>query len=107
MLRLHVALAIVVPGCAAAGVFELTRALGGNELSWVYVFEWPLFGVFAVYMWWRLLHDEWPATGDARTHTADRPAADCASVPDDGDPELAAWNRYLARLHASDPPGRG
>ena len=107
MLRLHVALAIVVPGCAAAGVFELTRALGGNELSWVYVFEWPLFGVFAVHMWWRLLHDEWKATGDAHTHTADRPAADCAPVPDDGDPELAAWNRYLARLHASDPPGRG
>jgi len=104
-LRLHVALAIVVPGCAAAGVFELTRALSGNELSWVYVFEWPLFGVFAVYMWWRLLQDERPAREDARPPVADRRAADGAPEPEDADPELVAWNSYLARLHASEPPG--
>ena len=37
-------------------MFELGRAEGGNELSWAYVFEWPLLAIFAVYMWWKLLH---------------------------------------------------
>jgi hypothetical protein len=32
--------------------------LGGNGLSWAYVFEWPAFAVYAVYMWWRLIHDK-------------------------------------------------
>jgi hypothetical protein len=44
--------------CAAAFWFELSRALGGNALSWAYVFEWPLLGAFAVYMWRQLLHPE-------------------------------------------------
>ena len=67
-------------------------------MSWVYTFEWPLFAAYATYMWWKLLHDE-PV-----------PEADAASpVPRDGEPEngepedeeLAAYNRYLAQLHAS------
>jgi len=38
--------------------FELGRAEGGNELSWAYVFEWPLLAVFAIYMWWKVLDPE-------------------------------------------------
>jgi hypothetical protein len=55
-LRLHATLALGLTLCVAAFWFELSRALGGNALSWAYVFEWPLLGVFAVYMWWQLLH---------------------------------------------------
>ncbi len=55
-LRLHVTLAIGLVLCVAAFWFELSRALGGNALSWAYVFEWPLLGAFALYMWWQLLH---------------------------------------------------
>ncbi len=54
--RLHVTLAVGLVLCVAAFWFELGRALGGNALSWAYVFEWPLLAVFAVYMWWQLLH---------------------------------------------------
>lgn len=60
-LRTHLTLAVGLALCAVAFWFELHRALGGNELSWAYVFEWPLLGGFAVYMWWRVLHpDERP-----------------------------------------------
>ena len=55
-IRLHVTLAVGLVLCAAAFWFELKRALGGNALSWAYVFEWPLLAVFAVYMWSRFLH---------------------------------------------------
>ena len=34
-----------VPLCLAAGWFELTRALGGREVAWVYAFEWPMYAV--------------------------------------------------------------
>lgn len=54
--RTHLALAGGLALCVAAFWFELRRALGGNELSWAYVFEWPLLGAFGVYMWWRVLH---------------------------------------------------
>ncbi|HEX7444740.1 MAG TPA: hypothetical protein VF320_12670, partial [Acidimicrobiales bacterium] len=51
--KLHVTLAAGLALCAGAFWFEVRRALGGNELSWAYVFEWPLFAAFALYMWWQ------------------------------------------------------
>jgi len=54
--KVHVTLATGLALCGVAFWFELRRALGGNGLSWAYVFEWPLFAVFAVYMWWTVLH---------------------------------------------------
>lgn len=54
--RTHLALAAGLALCAAAFWFELRRALGGNALSWAYVFEWPLLGAFGVYAWWRVRH---------------------------------------------------
>ena len=97
-LRLHAALLVVVPGCLAAGWFELTRALAGNELSWVYVFEWPFFAAFAARMWWRLL-GEGRDPGPAPSEPAD------ATAGESPDPQLEAWRQYLARLHAESPPG--
>jgi hypothetical protein len=55
-LRLHLTVITGLVLCVAAFWFELKRALGGNALSWAYVFEWPLLAVFAVYMWWQFLH---------------------------------------------------
>jgi len=55
-MKTHLTLVIGLTLCAAAFFFELSRAEGGNELSWAYVFEWPLLAIFAVYMWWKLLH---------------------------------------------------
>lgn len=54
--KLHITLAAGLTLCAVAFWFEVRRALGGNELSWAYVFEWPLFAAFALYMWWQTLH---------------------------------------------------
>ena len=45
---------MAIPLCALLGVFEFQRALDGNHRSWVYVFEWPFFGVFIFYMYWKL-----------------------------------------------------
>lgn len=98
---------MVVPGCLALGWWQLMRALGGNTLSWAYVFEWPIFAGYAVFMWWKLTHEH-------RAGTPPRPGArrnddvvgdrigEEELVDGTGEEELASYNRYLAALNASD-----
>ena len=59
-LTLHAVILVVVPAFMALCFWQIHRAPGGNELSWAYVFEWPFFAGYAVYMWWRLLHEPCP-----------------------------------------------
>ena len=54
---LHVLIIVIVPVFAALCVWQVHRALGGNDLSWAYVFEWPFFAGYAIYMWWRFIHE--------------------------------------------------
>jgi hypothetical protein len=109
--------AVLVPTFVALGYWQLTRALGGNTLSWAYVFEWPLFAGYLLHVWWRLLHEE-PGDGAGAAETAVRGAPEQPSRPSDEpagerakagerteeeaeDEELAAYNRYLAALEES------
>jgi hypothetical protein len=128
-LKLHAVILVVVPGFMALCIWQLSRALGGNDLSWAYVFEWPFFAAYAVYMWWRFVHEApdvaATATAAASSGASDAPgmarpqpapAADLdADAPDgheananranveaDEDEELAAYNEYLAQLAARD-----
>ena len=96
---LHVALIVFVPGCAALTWWQVSRALGGNTLSWVYTFEWPIFAGYAVYMWWKLVHDEPGAEEAVPDRTV--PAATGRGEAGEHDDELDAYNRYLAELNAS------
>jgi len=72
-LVLHLEVAIIAPGCVAAGWWQATRALGGNELSWFYSVEWPVFALLAVGGWWYLIHED-PEVYRARRRRS--PAAD-------------------------------
>ncbi|MGH9172622.1 MAG: hypothetical protein ACRD0Z_17450 [Acidimicrobiales bacterium] len=102
---LHATLAVCVPLFFALAWWQLHRAIGGNVLSWAYTFEWPFFACYAVWTWWRLIHDESAVPhrhreGDGSTVTV---AGNKPHDPyDEADPELAAYNRYLASLHAAD-----
>ena len=91
--RIHFGLLLAELICVPAFLFEITRAAGGNTLSWAYVFEWPLFGGYAVYMWRQLLRQE---NGERFRRQRD--------VPDDptADARLAEWNDYLSRVHGRD-----
>jgi hypothetical protein len=115
-ISLHVALVLFVPACVALTWWQLARALGGNTLSWVYTFEWPFFAAYAVFMWWKLVHDD-PVVRPGRRARSLAPRQATGPPPDgappsphDGAPggpeselddELAAYNRYLAELSAS------
>ncbi|MGH8891373.1 MAG: hypothetical protein ACRDV3_16625 [Acidothermaceae bacterium] len=113
VVRFHLPMLIGAPGAFAAGWFELTRALGGREIAWVYAFEWPLYGVAGLYMWWRMWHAELRAQAekseptlaldDAARARNSTPSPEHLSTVDD--PGLSAWQEYLKRLEANDPPG--
>jgi hypothetical protein len=107
---LHVALIVFLPACGALTWWQASRALGGNTLSWVYTFEWPIFAAYATYMWWKLVHDEpAPAPRPGAGPRSDSVAGDSVagesvegeSWPGEPDEELEAYNRYLADLNAS------
>lgn len=129
-LALHLLAVVGFVGCQAMAWWQLTRAEGGNALSWGYTFEWPVFGVFAVAFWIKLIRDERrklglaepvepkrltapvmrPARNPKRLARASTVAPGDRVEPDD-DPELAAYNRYLAwqsanpHLNRSEYPG--
>jgi hypothetical protein len=89
--RVHIGLIVCLLICIPAFIFEVSRAIGGNTLSWAYVFEWPILATFGVYMWWRLLHGDQPSQRKS--------SPDSAMNADDAD-RLKAWNAYLKELHA-------
>jgi len=77
-------------------LFELSRARSGNTLSWAYVFEWPILGSYAVYMWAKMLREERGV--DRRSKDK---AANAVRVVEEPDPELDAWNAYLDQVHGT------
>jgi hypothetical protein len=99
--RIHLGLFLAEVICIPAFLFEISRALGGNELSWVYVFEWPLLGGYAVYIWKRMLREEREERAEAAAAARGEisPAKAAAARAEAEDPELRAWNEYLARVH--------
>jgi hypothetical protein len=108
-LRLHAVILVVVPAFAALCVWQIYRAVGGNSLSWAYVFEWPLFAGYAVYMWWRFVHEKPEEhTEAASSENGLAPAAMQSTAPPlpaeaaQEEAELAAYNEYLARLAERD-----
>ena len=103
-IKLHVTVALGIAAMLGLGWWQLSRALAGNTLSWAYALEWPLFSAYAVYMWWRLLHEQ-PEFAD--TKSATRRAARAARKQAEQDAravkeeaELSAYNEYLDRLSA-------
>jgi hypothetical protein len=105
---------IIVPTFAGLCAWQVDRALSGNQLSWAYVFEWPFFAGYAIYMWWRFLHEvpsgntkpiDVVSGEQRRPNSPDTAPVTDPDVGDESDPdadERAAYNRYLAQLATQD-----
>jgi hypothetical protein len=91
-LRAHVTLLVGLSLCGLAFWFELGRTEGGNELSWAYVFEWPLLAVFAVYMWWNVLDPDRKTRAKAKKKTK--------RLAPEFDDMLIAWQEHQRELGA-------
>jgi hypothetical protein len=86
-IALHVLVLILVPTFFLLGDWQYHSARSGNTLSWAYTFEWPMFGIYALYVWWQLIHEQ--STALARLWAArDRTAAAASGVPLE---EIPGW----------------
>jgi DNA-binding transcriptional regulator of glucitol operon len=68
-----------------------------------YALQWPAFAVFGIVVWFRVCRDAVKGPPEAKPVPARKPrpepAAAVVPVTDEEDPELAAYNRFLARLN--------
>src|SRR4029450_6601294 len=82
------------------GYWQLTKAeAGGGAVNWSYALQWPLYGFMGLGFYIRMLRDELrrdPDEGEPGNAVVlyQRPRIDTS-----GDPELAAYNAYLAELN--------
>lgn len=100
----HALMVVLVTGMLGLGAWQLSRATGGNMLSWAYTIQWPIFAGFVAFIWWRevgrTLHGP-TGPGPAPIHPA---PTQTVYEDDTDDPTLAAYNHYLAWLNAN--PGK-
>jgi hypothetical protein len=54
----HLFAVVALWGMLWLGDWQLHRALSGNNLSWAYTFEWPIFAIFGVFFWVKTVRDE-------------------------------------------------
>jgi hypothetical protein len=121
----HAFTVVCVIGMTLLGAWQLHRAQTGNALSWGYTFEWPIFAIFVLVFWGKTVIDEARYPGGRAKHETAPGAAghavgedlalpgtalpQAAPLTDDeaaDDPDLAAYNAYLARLNKQTTPDR-
>jgi len=133
----HLIMVVLVAGMLGLAAWQLSRATSGNLLSWGYTLQWPVFAGFVLFIWAREVRLARAGGADKAAGRPERPDAARAQpgaapsaapgraarrpvvtrrqpVYDDrGDPQLAAYNDYLAWLNAhpwarpADYPGPG
>lgn len=106
LFTLHLPLVIVVSFCAFATVIEYQRAQEGVGRAWVYTFQWPIIGLFAVVIW-----NRYRKHGNLTRWFADRYRARIAAMEREAeksreeqpvDPDEVAWQAYVADLQQRD-----
>jgi DNA-binding transcriptional regulator of glucitol operon len=104
----HVLAVVLAITFVRLGLWQWHRAHEtGSAQNMGYALQWPAFAAFGVFLWWRTVRDAVRPRDDrpARPATARkaRPVpAPARPVTDEEDPEMAAYNRYLAALNAAD-----
>lgn len=109
--QLHVPLAVVLAFCAYATVIEFSRAQEGITRAWVYTFQWPIIGIFAVVVWNRY-RKHGSLTKSISKYFRDRAKRFEAMEEDPvapertpSDPDEVAWKDYVRRMQQENPPG--
>lgn len=104
-------LSMVVCGGLALWQWQRFESASGTWQNLGYVLQWPLFGLFPAFLFWRMrkLRDQHDAAAEPEPDSTEPPppppprTAPPARVHDDeDDPVLAEYNRYLRELNARD-----
>ena len=98
----HAFAVLATAGMLWLGDWQLRRAESGNELSWAYTIEWPLFAAFGLYFWARSIRDEVRQAGGQAQPVAASGGPDGQHEPGAPGAPAAPESReaYAARLRA-------
>ncbi len=112
-LLLHVLFlaAVIATGVLTLWQWDRAHEAGGSFQNLGYALQWPLFGLFTLFFWYRLArmdsvsdqteqHDDEP-TGEP-SHRRPLVPPPASRVSADEDPVMAEYNRYLAELNEAD-----
>jgi hypothetical protein len=88
----HAFAVLAAAGMLWLGDWQLHRAEAGNELSWAYTFEWPLFAVLGAVFWVKTLKEELrpPAAGQDADDVGPVTTAGTPGRPGTGPPAAGA-----------------
>jgi DNA-binding transcriptional regulator of glucitol operon len=103
-LLVHAGVVVAVVTFLALGWWQVRRAAEGNLLSFGYAVEWPVFAAFVIFVWVREVRaarrrDPPDAPSRPSAPARPRPVRSPVAQDDGDDPQLAAYNRYLAWLN--------
>ncbi|KQS66352.1 hypothetical protein [Modestobacter sp. Leaf380] len=104
---LHLLVAALFVATFFLGYWQLTKAEdGGGAVNWSYALQWPLYGFMGLWFYSKMVRDEL-----ARDPDADEPGHEVVlyqrpRIDTTGDPEMAAYNAYLAELNEKALRGR-
>ena len=108
---MHLLVAVLFVATFFLSYWQLSKAQdGGGAVNWSYAFQWPMYGFMGLWFYLRMVRTEVHRDPDedepgAAVVLYQRPRIDTT-----GDPELAAYNAYLAELNAKalgQPTGQG
>ena len=131
----HAVAVVLLVACLRLGWWQWDRArsIGGSAQNLGYALQWPAFGAFVLYAWFRMLRIELhpPAADGDRPASSPEPAADPGMSPrqtvrvrrrytppsadaappppspdEPSDEQLAAYNAYLTSLAGLNEPSR-
>jgi hypothetical protein len=80
----HAFAAGAAAGMLWLGDWQLRRAAAGNELSWAYTFEWPLFAVLGAVFWIKTIREELGAPGSSSADDGENGADGVADGGENG-----------------------
>lgn len=110
---LHVPLVLALTLCTVATVIEVRRAGEGVGRAWVYSFQWPIIGLFAIVIWNRYrkhgnitkwFTDHYAHKIEAARQRAEEEEAARVAI-EEAHPDAQAWRAYVADLRQQEEKG--
>lgn len=98
--QLDLPLAVALVLCTVFTIIEARRASEGVWRAWVYMVEWPMIGLFCIWIWYRFKRE---AGGGFARRWKER-AARFTAEREPEDPQLQAWRDYQRQVRDGEPP---
>ena len=97
---LHLLVAVLFVATFFLGYWQLSKAeAGGGAVNWSYAVQWPLYGFMGLWFYIRMIRNELHRDPDEHEPGREVVLYQRPRIDTTGDPELAAYNAYLAELN--------